>query len=86
MSTATELDKWLDTLRQQRDELHLQMHLAKADARDEWDKLEVKWTELQGKLGKAHGIAGETMDEARAATDMLVDEIKRGYERLRKLF
>ena len=41
-----------EDLRQARDELRVQMHLAKADARDEWEKLEPKWDEFQEKLDK----------------------------------
>jgi len=85
-TTKQELDKLMASLAQQRDELKLQMHLAKSEARDEWTQLEAKWEQAQGKLAQAQGIAGDTLDEVRAATSLLAEELKRGYERMRKLF
>lgn len=39
-----ELETLLDGLKQQRDELMVQLHLAKAEARDEWEELEKNWS------------------------------------------
>lgn len=85
-SSREELDKVMAVLAQQRDELKLKMHLAKADAKDEWASLETKWEEVQGKLGQAQSVAGQTFDEVGVAAGLMAEEIKRGYERIRKLF
>jgi len=44
------LQKIADDLKRQRDELQVKLHLAKADARDEWAKLETRWEEVKGKM------------------------------------
>lgn len=85
-STKHDLEKLMATLAQQRDELNLQMHLAKAEAKDEWDELEGKWQQAQGKLAQVQAAAGESLDDVRAAASLLAEEIKNGYDRIRKLF
>jgi uncharacterized protein YjbJ (UPF0337 family) len=85
-STKQDLEKLMATLAQQRDELKLQLHLAKAEAKDEWDALEGKWEQAQGKLAQVQTAAGESLEDVRAAASLLADELKNGYERIRKLF
>jgi len=85
-STKQELEKLMATLAQQRDELKLQMHLAKAEAKDEWNDLEGKWEQAQGKLGEVQTAAGESLEDVRAAASLLAEEIRNGYDRIRKLF
>ena len=41
-----DLEQLIAQLQQQRDELMLQLHLGKAEARDELEKLEKKWEQL----------------------------------------
>ncbi len=45
-----QLQKIADDLKRQRDELHVKLHLAKADARDEWAKLETRWEDAKTKM------------------------------------
>lgn len=81
-----DLEKLVASLKQQRDELSLQLHLAKAEARDEWNELEGRWERMRGKLEQARQVAGETGQEVGAAASLLAEEIARGYERIRRLF
>jgi chromosome segregation ATPase len=78
------LDQILADLRQQRDELRLQMHLAKAEVRDEWDELEKKWQHLEGRLGRAAGEAKSSAQNVGAALDQVAEEIGSAYRRIRK--
>jgi predicted nucleic acid-binding Zn-ribbon protein len=73
----------VEKLRQQRDELRLKMHLAKADARDEWEELEGKWESLKDRLKAAGGEASEASEDIGGALRGLASEIKKGYERIR---
>ncbi|MFW2403737.1 MAG: hypothetical protein ACN4GT_03145 [Gammaproteobacteria bacterium] len=73
-----------EDLRQARDELRVQMHLAKADARDEWEKLEAKWEDFEKKLDKAGDVAEDAAEDVGKALSALGEEIKSGYERIRK--
>ncbi len=68
---------------QTRDELRVQMHLAKADARDEWEELEGKWAEFEQKMDKVEDAAEEAAKEVGEALSALGSEIKAGYQRIR---
>jgi vacuolar-type H+-ATPase subunit D/Vma8 len=65
-------------LKQKRDELRLQMHLASKEAQDEWEELEEKMQEFSSKaeLGKTGEGLGEALGK-------LGQELKLGYKRLR---
>lgn len=75
----SELDEFLAELRQKRDELRLQIHLASKEAKDEWDELEEK---LEGFTASAK--LQETGEGLGKALDQLGNELKLGYERIRK--
>ena len=51
MDTREEIQKILDKLAQQRDELIVQAQLAKLEAMDEWKNVEGKLSQLRGKTG-----------------------------------
>ncbi len=78
-----QITKALEHLKQQRDELHVQLHLAKADAKDEWARLESQWDEIKPKLEAAREEVGKTTESVGAALGLAIDELKKGYERLR---
>lgn len=78
-----QITKALEHLKQQRDELHVQLHLAKADAKDEWARLESRWDEIKPKLEAAREEVGKTTESVGAALGLAIDELKKGYERLR---
>jgi hypothetical protein len=83
MSTDTKTSTTLDKLAQRRDELRVQMHLARAEARDEWDELEDKWHRLQHHLAPVGEASAETAKEIGAAAGLLMEEIWEGYGRIR---
>ncbi len=73
----------LEHFKQQRDELQVQLHLAKADAKDEWARLENQWEDIKPKLEAAKEEVGKTAESVGAALSLAIDELKKGYERLR---
>ena len=73
----------LAKLRTERDELAVQMQLAKAEARDEWHKLEPKWEHFQSRARDAADSADEVSKDVGAALGLLGEELRRGYERIR---
>lgn len=81
-----DFDELLEELRQKRDELRVQLHLASREARDEWEELEDKMEEFSGKAKQFAGDAGirETGEGLGRALGQLGNEIKLGYERIRK--
>lgn len=77
------LDSLLDELKQLRDELKLKMHLAKAEAKDEWDALEKKWGQLKPQLDSVQDEASKASKNVLAALELGVDELREGYRRIR---
>lgn len=83
--TRSDLDKLVAELQTQRDELRLKLHLAKADAKTEWEKLEKKWEHLRGKLEVIGREAKDAGKDVLSATRLVARELKDGYERVRAL-
>lgn len=84
MAEVTEqITKALEHFKQQRDELQVQLHLAKADAKDEWARLESQWNDIKPKLEAAREEVGKTAESVGDALSLAIDELKKGYERLR---
>ena len=82
--TMDDLKKMVDGLKQQRDEINVQLHLAKAEVREEWDKLEPKWEDVKGKMDTVSEVAGQTAESVTTAAGLIADEIKQGYDRIKK--
>ena len=85
MAPREELQKLLDTLDTQRDELVVRAHLARLEAQEEWGELEGKLKLLRAKAGQAAEVAVDAAEDVAAAARLLGEEIARGYERLRRL-
>jgi seryl-tRNA synthetase len=73
----------IEKLRQERDELRLQMRLGKAEFKDEWEELEHKWEKLEARMSGAAEEAKEASKEVGAAFGVLADELGEAYRRIR---
>ena len=80
-----DIDDLFEELKQKRDELRVQMHLATKEARDEWEELEEKMEEFSDKAKEFADDAGlrETGEGLGTALGQLGREIKLGYGRIR---
>ena len=80
-----EFDDLVEELKQKRDELRVQLHLATREAKDEWEELEAKMEEFTAKAKEFAEDAQikETGEGVGEALGQLGSEIKKGYERLR---
>ena len=78
------LTRELEGLREMRDELKLQLHLGKADAREAFEGLEKRWQHLEGKLKLLREASKEDLGEIREAAKLLAEEIRDGYRHLKK--
>ena len=76
--------KELDELRRLRDELNVRIHLAKADAKDRWEKLEHEFHRLEAKGRQISQASEEPLRDVRDAARLLIDEIRDGYRRIRE--
>jgi len=79
------IDQELDALRKLRDELNVQAHLGRAEVRDLWEEGEKRWQHLEAAIEQKRKQAREPLEQIGEAAELLVDEIKNGYEKLRKL-
>ena len=78
-----EIDALVQTLKTERDELKLKIHLAEAEARDEWEELEPKWQRFHEKAKAVGGTAADASHEIGAAARLLGSELSDGYVRIR---
>lgn len=79
------LDVIKSEIEQLRDEIKLKAHLGKAEAKDEVEKLEKNWNAFLSKYKPLADEAGKTAENTEAALGTAAEELKAGYERLRKL-
>lgn len=78
------IESLVEKLQQERDELKLKMHLAKADAREEFDKLDERWNSAKTKFSDASDEAAEITEPVKEAARDLLEEIRLGYRRIRE--
>ncbi len=79
-----DIEALIDSLKQQRDAIKVQLHLGKAEAKEEWEALEQKLEHLRA---KAKSVGSETQavsSDVFEAAKLLAEEIKTGYERILK--
>ena len=72
------LDAEIETLRQARDELRVQLHLAAAEAREVWVKVESKWGHLEGRMKQVGEATQESAEDIEEAAKTLLEEIRVG--------
>ena len=80
------LENMKSAIEQLRDEIKLKAHLGKAEAQEELAKLDTKWNDFLDQYKPISKEAGKTMDNAGEALGLVGEELKAGYERIRKLF
>ena len=84
--TKSSWDDMMAKLKRERDELALKMHLGKKEALAEWEKLEAKWNHLKTVKGPPmKEAAAETARGVGSALEDAAVELKKGFEKLRKL-
>jgi hypothetical protein len=84
MMTKQEIADLVESLKRERDELHLQLHLFKADAHDEWLELEKKWANFQHKAEAVATTAGHAAADVGAVMRLLGNEVGAGYRKIRE--
>ena len=80
-----DLERLTEELKKQRDELRVRIHLAKADARDQFEWLEKRWEHLRGRAGVIAEEAGAATKNVGEAARLVLEEIKKGYQRIREV-
>lgn len=83
MTSEKPVDDSVEQLKTIRDELKLQAHLLEMELEDEWKDMEKKWDELNRYLKPVEEATEEAVSDVGAAVSLLVDEIGKGYEKIK---
>jgi hypothetical protein len=79
-------DDVLAKLKQERDELALKMHLGKKEAAAEWERLEAKWHDVKARhVPPVDDAVDESTVGVGLALELAAEELKKDYEKIRKL-
>ena len=76
------IQELIGTLKQQRDELSVKMHLAGMELRNEWNHLDTKLSKLCSKYDPVKDAVSETSDEVWESLKLLGSEIGEGFKRI----
>ena len=82
MGLLKELEKVAEGLKQQRDEIKVQLHLAGLEAKAEWENTEKKLALFKEKIADIGDDTKETTEEVVEATKVIGEEIKSAYKRI----
>ncbi|MGB3210556.1 MAG: hypothetical protein WBB19_07630 [Desulforhopalus sp.] len=74
------------SIEQLRDEINVKAHLGKLEAQEAFEDLDKRWTSLQAQYKPVADEVSKTAQSTRTALGLVADELKEGYERIRKLF
>lgn len=78
------LEELISSLKQQRDELAVRIHLSTQEAKQEWNQLNDKLEQLFRDFEPVRDAAGESAKDIWQSLKLTAHEIKEGFERIRK--
>jgi len=78
------LQETISSLKQQRDQIALKIHLCNAEIKDEWNVLEEKLANLTSDYDPLKDAVAEAGEGVWESLKLVGEEIKGGYERIRK--
>lgn len=78
------VDKLIHELRQERDELKVQMHLASMELKEEWGSLTDRLDALNHRYEPLKEAVEETADDVWESMKFVGCEIREGFKRIRK--
>lgn len=78
------IENLISDLKQERDELRLQMHLGSEDLKDEMSKLDDRLSQLVHRADPLKDAIEESTDDVWDALQLVGSEIKDGFKRIRK--
>ena len=81
----TTLKEMEAVIKQMRVEIALKAHLGKAETAEELEKLDKKWQNFKLQVKPFTDELEKTADDTGSALGLAAEELKAGYERIRKL-
>ncbi len=82
--THDSVKKLIQKLKQERDELALQMHLGKEELKDEWDAVQHRLDQLVHRFEPLNQAVAETSEDVWASLKLVGEEVWAGFQRIRK--
>ncbi len=73
----------IEILKQTRDEVRVQLHLGKEDAKTQFEILEKKWHAMEGKAKLIEEDSKESLKGVGEGLSLILDELRQGYERIK---
>ena len=77
------LAELISSLKQQRDELALKIHLGKEDAKDEWEKVQGKLSQLSDDFEPVKDAFEESASNIFASLKLVAGEVAESFGRIR---
>jgi len=84
MSERTALEELITTLKQQRDELQVKMHLANEEAKEEYNRLTERINQISDQYQPVKEASTETAQNVIAALKLAAEEMSIGLSRVWK--
>jgi hypothetical protein len=79
------LHELISSIKQQRDELAVQIHLGKAEAKEEWNRLEARLQQAAKQYEPFKEVVEDTSSEVLSGMKLVAEEILEGFKRIRKM-
>ncbi len=79
-----QIDQIIEKFRQERDELRVRAHLAKGELLEEWEKIENKLGKLESRAKEIKAATAEASKDIASAAQLLTEELRKGFENMRK--
>jgi hypothetical protein len=84
MNLYDEINQLNETLKTERDELKVKIHLGKMEAQEEWEKAEQQWQHFRAKVDEFGTASKESAQEVGAALKLVGEELGHAFSRIRK--
>ena len=82
--TKIKIEKIISTLKQQRDELGLQIHLGAAEAKEEFDEAMQKLNKMSSGFEPVKDAAEESVESVFESLKLVGEEVKTSFNRVKK--
>lgn len=82
MSNRDKLEELVSSLKQQRDQIALKIHLGAKESQEEWEKAKDKMDELLKEYEPVKDATEESASEIWTSLTLVGEEVKKGFNRI----
>lgn len=86
MTSRKQIDALVQSVKQTRDEVRLKMHLANAEIKDEWNRLEDKFQRMNAQYEPVRRETRRAADDVWTSIRLVGEELQDGFNRIRNSF